>query len=446
MHNIDSFINIFSAFYPKEKNQFFTFVDVYNKYDCYSFFQKIENKYAYHFIAEMYNNSLAYRNRDRYSNHVIRHRRRRRGIFYDNATLSKFETLYDTILENKFIDPVKRDEIIYNFSCAQRVYRLFCRAARLFKIRKAKPTPCLVDMCLTPFDQLSPSILINVYDDSAHTMYTFRISDLINIINISLIHSPDFFANPQYIKNPYTNIPFTKAQLYHIYFRIRQSSLLMPLLFHHFFLTKFNLDQFLIKNEAFIREEAIKQFVKNMNPDSKVHYIKQMLFYHQYDMQIRITIDPTFAKEKLIESFSSYLLDYLIALYSLQPENKIEAYTRTQDKLHSFSVHNPLYGRIIKNRHSFNPSAPIFYNFSNQRNGDEVFIFRGRQPQPPQPPQRRSVLLRLSRPIVIEPEQAAQAAAGAAVLLRLSRPILIEEEEEEAHYNSDSTIEIEEVD
>ena len=32
MQNIDSFINIFSAFYPLEKRQFFTFVQAYNKY------------------------------------------------------------------------------------------------------------------------------------------------------------------------------------------------------------------------------------------------------------------------------------------------------------------------------------------------------------------------------------------------------------------------------
>ena len=60
------------------------------------------------------------------------------------------------------------------------------------------------------------------------------------------------------------------------YFQIQKSSLIMPPLFHHFFLTNFKLDLFLIKNQALIREEAIHFFVRNMNKDTKAHYIKQI--------------------------------------------------------------------------------------------------------------------------------------------------------------------------
>ena len=153
----------------------------------------------------------------------------------------------------------------------------------------------------------------------------------------------------------------------------------MPPLFHHFFLTNFKLDLFLIKNQALIREEAIHFFVRNMNKDTKAHYIKQMLYYHQYDMPNRINIAPTFEKEKLIASFANYLPDYLIALYSLQPENKIEAYTRIQDNLHSFSIHNPTYGRVILNMHhqDYSLTRPLFYNFMNRRNVEDSFVFRG---------------------------------------------------------------------
>lgn len=378
MQNMNSFIYLFSSLYKEEKTQFLIFVQTYNKYSTYYFPSKIENKSAYYLIAELYNNSLAYRKRDKYSNDIIRFRRRRRGIFRDDATVSKFETFKELILDNEFLSREKKEDFFTAFSKAQRLYYRFCRAARLFKIRKAKMTPCSVDMYLTPFNSLKPSILIDLYDDNARTLYTFRLSDLMNIIHTSLIHSPDFFADPQYIKNPYTNIPFTKAQLYHIYFGIQYSSLLMTPLFQHFFLLNFNLDIFLTKNEAYIREEAIKYFVKNMNTDTKTHYIKQMLFYHQYDMTNKIMIDPLFPKEKLVENFSNYLPDYLIALYSLQPENKIEAYTSIQDRLHSFSIHNPAYGRVTikSSKHNYTGAAPSF-NFANRRLGDDTFIFRG---------------------------------------------------------------------
>jgi hypothetical protein len=168
---------------------------------------------------------------------------------------------------------------------------------------------------------------------------------MINIIINSLSHSPNFFADPQYIKNPYTNIPFTIAQLYNLYFAIKHSSYLMPPLFHFFFLTDFKLEDFSMKNESFIREEAIKHFYTNMTRENKLYYINQMIIYHMSDMP-NIVIDPKFSEEELIKTFSSYLKDYLIASYSLQREQQIEAYTSIQDRLFTFSLHNPTYGRL----------------------------------------------------------------------------------------------------
>ena len=70
-----------------------------------------------------------------------------------------------------------------------------------------------------------------------------------------------------------------------------------------------------------------------------------MIVYHISDMP-NIIIDPKFSEEELIKTFSSYLYDYLIASYSLQHEQQIEAYTKIQDRLFTFSLHNPNYGRL----------------------------------------------------------------------------------------------------
>ena len=70
-----------------------------------------------------------------------------------------------------------------------------------------------------------------------------------------------------------------------------------------------------------------------------------MIVYHISDMP-NIIIDPDFSEEELIKTFSSYLHDYLIASYSLQHEQQIEAYTKIQDRLLTFSLHNPNYGRL----------------------------------------------------------------------------------------------------
>jgi hypothetical protein len=50
----------------------------------------------------------------------------------------------------------------------------------------------------------------------------------------------------------------------------------MPSLFHLFFLSDFKLEDFSMKNESFIREEAIKHFYTNMTRENKLYYINQL--------------------------------------------------------------------------------------------------------------------------------------------------------------------------
>ena len=350
-----SFFEIFTLFYPHEKNRLLKFIETYDSINTPLLLNNNNNEYnpiIYLFITELYNNTLNNRYKDNYSYDVIRNRRRKRGIFMDNkAALSKYDILKTNILANAFLSIKKKKEYIMNFCKSQRVYFAFCRLARLFKLRKFRKsntkttTTTSTDLCLNPLNTLSPSILFNLYDDDARINYTFRISDIINIINHSLSHSPNFFFDPQYIKNPYTNIPFTQAQLYNLYFAIKHSSFIMPSLFHFFFLCNFNLTDFTLKNESYIREEAINNYYTNMTKENKLFYINQMLIYHFSDMP-NIIIDSKFPQEELIKTFSSYLHDYLIASYSLQHEQQIKAYTSIQERLLIFSIHNPNYGRM----------------------------------------------------------------------------------------------------
>ena len=346
-----SFFEIFTLFYPEEKKRLLDFIETYDSLNRPLNNESKYNPIMYLFITELYNHSLNNRYKDNYSYDMICNRRRVRGIFMDNAAaLSKYDILKTNILKNGFLSMKKKKEYIMSFCKTQRIYFALCRLARLFKLRKIRKlttssSTTTTDLCLNPLNTLSPYILLNLYDDASRTNYTFRISDMINIIINSLSHSPNFFADPQYIKNPYTNIPFTLAQLYHLYFSIKHSSYLMPPLFHLFFLTDFNLTDFSMKNESFIRDEAIKNFYTNMTRENKLFYINQMIVYHISDMP-NIIIDPDFSEEELIKTFSSYLHDYLIASYSLQHEQQIEAYTKIQDRLLTFSLHNPNYGRL----------------------------------------------------------------------------------------------------
>lgn len=371
---MNSFVSIFSSFYPNEKMQLLNFIDTCKK-KTFTFplnYNSIDIL-AYNFIYELYNYTLRNSEKYKYTLDIMKNdRKRRRGFYFDNPELAKYEAIKNIILDNRFIGIEKKKEFLLNFCKAQRIYFAFCKIARLFKIKHAKPSPSSSDMYLNNFNTLKPSILVNLYDDISRTNYTFRISDIINIINTSLSHSPNFFADPHYIKNPYTNIPFNKAQMYNLYFALKNSSYILPPLFHHFFLTNFTISTFLLKHECYIREEAIHNYLKNISEHSKVYYIKQMLLYHMLDMP-NMHINTNVSDKQLLESFSHYIQDYLISLYSLQPEYKIEAYTRIKEGLYEFSINNKNFGRVIKiakKRNNMNmtlPSAnvPLTFNFSN---------------------------------------------------------------------------------
>jgi hypothetical protein len=384
---MDTFFSILSSFFPNERMKFLHHIT--NKQSFYPTATSIDIL-NYYFISEMYTYTILPLPTSKLYFLQKQKRRRRRGIYFDNPALAKYEALQNTILTNVFIGQQKKDELLHLFCKAQRTYFGFCHLARLFKRKHAKPNPSATDMCYNPLSTLKPAILIDLYDDKTRTMYTFRLSDILNIITTSLIHSPNFFADPQYIKNPYTNVPFTKAQLYNIYFSVRASPLMLPPLFHLFFLARCTLSLFTMKNECYIREEAIMHFERNATKSIKIALIKQMLFYHQVDMP-HITIHPNIPDKILDDTFSNYLYDYLVALYSLQPEYKIEAYARIKDRLYEFSINNPQFGRlnksIKKKKRIFSlpaqrGEAQITFSFANKEhlNEDGIFVFNRHTP------------------------------------------------------------------
>ena len=121
-----------------------------------------------------------------------------------------------------------------------------------------------LDLFLNKFNDLKPNIMTKLYIEKTNTFYQFRISDLIGIIENALTHSPDIFIEPYFPRNPYTNCQFTKAELYNIYFIVKESSFVMSQLFHNFFLVNFELFEFTIFNDDLLREIAVTNYSRNM--------------------------------------------------------------------------------------------------------------------------------------------------------------------------------------
>jgi len=305
---------------------------------------------------------------------------------YDNRNISnknfidyihhKYHILNKYVLASFFFVDELKDYYFDIFCKSQKIYNILSNTIRKYKIKNSIKFDNKIDLCLNDISDFSEGSIIHLYIDKTRTTYTFRISDIIQIINNALTYSPGFFAEPHYIKNPYTNVNFTYSELLHIYITIKNSNFIMPHFFHQFFLNNFNITSYTYKNESLIREEAIKSFVNNSTMLQKYRYIVKMLI--EFDNYYSITnIDTNFPKNKLVEVFSFLLSDYLTYEFSLISTLRSVSKLNIKRELIKFKKSNPSFGRkIIIKKYNYSHNKNSVFEFGkNNGNFTRVYEF-----------------------------------------------------------------------
>ena len=278
------------------------------------------------------------------------------NIAYKPQPKTKIELLHE-YLNNMFIPKTDKEDILRIFCKAQRTYNGFSRLAQIYKSKNVKST-ISTDLYLNEI-RTDHRNAICIHANA--TNYWFMIGDICNHIFAALTNSPYYFADPLPIKNPYTNIPFTNAQLYTIYFKVRASTFLLPILFHNFFLCNFDLVQFRLDNEAEIRESFIRRHIHTSEEPILHAEILIMLFHHRRRNK---RIHPTIPKPELIKIMRPYYYLYMVAKYHICGLEKVTvAKDILYEKLEELFEFNPQFGRIyIKRRgqNSYNLEHPKF--------------------------------------------------------------------------------------
>ena len=278
------------------------------------------------------------------------------SIAYKPQPKTKLKVLYE-YLDNMFLPAIDKEEILQIFQKSQRTYHGFSRLAKIFKSNTAKTT-ITTDLYLNeiPKDHRN-AVCIH----ANATNYWFMIGDLCNHILAALTNSPYYFADPLSIKNPYTNIPFTRAQLYNIYFKVRASTFLLPVLFHKFFLCDFDLIQFRLENEAEIRESFIRRHIHTSEESEIYSEIRIMLFHHRRKNK---RIHPSIPKPEFIQIMRPYLYLYLVSKYHIRGLEKVSlSKDVVYDKLEELFNFNSQFGRMYLTRNHkayFNMIHPKF--------------------------------------------------------------------------------------
>ena len=320
-----------------DDNEPFVFKDIKNVFN-----QKDKQLDSKQFIISCYINNIIFRIYKRFG-YVITGTTK---ILYYIPPFQKLRMFYHIFTRQNntdylFLDQYV-DEILTIFSKAQRTYYAFSRLAHIYKLKKYK-TVVTDDLSMTPLDKNHRNTFILIQNKSK---YLFSLNDIVKIIETAITHSPNFFQEPKQSKNPYNNEIFNFSTLYNIYFKLKASGRIMPIIFHLYFLSNFNLNKFVLNNEAYLRDITIKQYIKNGEPSLLYKSIITMLKSNFYSKKLNIHID--FPKKILIEIFKPFLYYYYIINYDIQGTQKISEYKRTlYIKLKKFYKYNKAFGRKI---------------------------------------------------------------------------------------------------
>jgi ribosomal protein S18 len=251
---------------------------------------------------------------------------------------------------------------------AQRHYTALCKFAYLFKFKRS-PIRIDTDLYLNKISNSSRNV-ITIFQNKQR--YLFTITDLNKIIETALCNSPYFISEPLPSKNPYNNLPFSKSDLYNIYFQIKDRLIKTPEVLYRFFISNFHLTNFQTNNCVLIREKYIKQFLENEDEYTMTDYIYSALSYNNH-----INVDVSFPKPLLISIFKPYLKLYLDMSYSLDISVKRRARYLLVKKLETFHSYNPHFGRKMFKK-KIDKKYQTVYNTKHiefEKNVDDLKMF-----------------------------------------------------------------------
>ena len=172
-----------------------------------------------------------------------------RGIFYKH------------ILSNGFLKDVERESLVELYYNVSKIYYTLQRFARRLMLTKIKRAEITTDLCMNELSECHEKHKITIID--RNVLYEFKLTDLLNIVNTALSNYTDVcLIDPLPIKNPYTNLEFSTANLYNIFYKVCDALPVPPILLYKFYLAEFDITSFTVQNDTYLMNNAICNYVK----------------------------------------------------------------------------------------------------------------------------------------------------------------------------------------
>ena len=266
------------------------------------------------------------------------------NILHDISSIEEKYSSIRKIVGTTWIGDNIKNKLIDDVYITNKVYFGFLRFYNIVSKKYGKYYDFNEDLCGNDLSTLKSNCKIELYEDKMY--YIFRISDIIHIINSALSTNFHFHVNPKQIANPFTNKPFTLSNLYNIYNHIKMSNYKMPLLFHYYYLSNFNLNLMATDYNYEINEYVIENFVQSLTPNKMIKIIRNMILILKPILK-GIVISKDFPGNILISAFKPFLKYY----YIIQNTSNYHKLYNIKDflfrKMVLFSEKNPSFGRTL---------------------------------------------------------------------------------------------------
>lgn len=237
-----------------------------------------------------------------------------------NDIKTKFE-IFNYIINNTLLLDTDKETLIDIFCNNQKNYHKLNNIIYKYKLNKSTFYDN-IDCGFDQLDDIDDKFIICIFCNGVK--YNFKKSDIINIIKRSILCCPDMFVEPNDIKNPWTNIPFSLADLYNIYFALKETDN-VPFIYELYFKCNFNKNKLVSNYESVLLDEYLKKYIDDLSFHTKYTLTKELIIkYKKFNKILREfkVLKSYYSKEKLVEKFKPLLKKYLIIKYSMNSSLK----------------------------------------------------------------------------------------------------------------------------
>lgn len=168
-------------------------------------------------------------------------------------------TLLDHILHNTIATKEMIEKRISFINRYNKIHNAIAVLQRKWKLHTYKKYDFETDIDGTPLNEYKDDEIYKVIQNK--TVYTFTLYDMLNIVRNALLKNDYLTPHPLFPKNPFTNVYFSKTDIYAMYLKCKRYNIQVDYFIEQFVRKMLELRSFLCENNFKLTQYAIRNYI-----------------------------------------------------------------------------------------------------------------------------------------------------------------------------------------